>query len=330
MNEKKAFLLPRLGKKEIPNYFYAIQKDIRKLLVLRPWRFFLALITNWLIILTAISLWLLLENFWLLPVAMLIIGTRQHALAILMHEGAHGNIIRNRKWNNRIAKWFLAWPIGISFENYKYVHMKHHLHMNEEQDPDWNFLKDWHDLPAPKSFYIKLIAKFLLGYGFIESMKFQRAWHQANPKASYLGGELWINLSLISLLVYGLFAGQWTPILYFFSLWVAPLGMVAYPCNVLRAMMEHYSFEGRSPEERSNRLINSRSVAGSLLEKVFLIPHNVGFHLEHHIYDKVPYYNLEKLSAILQEQDDFVAIAPVYKSYFGQRGSIGELFKKAE
>jgi fatty acid desaturase len=329
MSNRKAFLLPRLGKGPMPSYFHEIQDDIRPLLVLQPAKFFLALAINWAIILGTIGIWLYFQNYWLMPLAMFVIGARQHAMGVLLHEGAHGNIVRNRKWNNRIAKWFAAWPIGINFENYKYVHSKHHLHLNHEEDPDWMLFKAWHHLPADRAFYFKYFGKFLLGFGFYDLIKFQNYWHQTNPNARRLSGDQWMNATLLLCLVYGLYSGNWSFFLNFFLLWVAPLAMVAYPINSLRAIMEHYSFPGYTADDVRNRLKNSRSIRGNLFERFVFIPYNVGYHLEHHIYDTIPFYHLDKLSNLLKQHEEFVKDAPIFSQYFGEDGAIHDFTKKS-
>ena len=49
------------------------------------------------------------------------------------------------------------------------------------------------------------------------------------------------------------------------------------------------------------------------------MPHNVGLHLDHHIFPSVPFYNLKKLHEILLKDPAYVAFAGAkeYKGFFG-------------
>jgi len=54
----------------------------------------------------------LCERFWsplMYLLAIAIIGARQHALLILMHDGVHYRLFRNRRLNDCVSE-LLAWP----------------------------------------------------------------------------------------------------------------------------------------------------------------------------------------------------------------------------
>ena len=49
-------------------------------------------------------------------VAALIIGTRQFALVVMMHDGAHNLISKNKKINDFISQWLCAYPMMTETE----------------------------------------------------------------------------------------------------------------------------------------------------------------------------------------------------------------------
>ncbi len=53
-----------------------------------------------------------------------VIGTRQHGLGVLGHDGAHGLISRNRRVNNILTNMALL-PLGALSEGYRPFHLKH-------------------------------------------------------------------------------------------------------------------------------------------------------------------------------------------------------------
>lgn len=62
----------------------------------------------------------------LIPISVMIIGTRQLGLAILMHEAAHGGLSTNVRLNDALGHWLCAVPIGASLTAYRPYHLSHH------------------------------------------------------------------------------------------------------------------------------------------------------------------------------------------------------------
>ena len=74
-------------------------------------------------------------NIMTLPLAIVIIGSRQHGMAILVHEAAHGVLFSNRKLNDFIGQYILAAPYGGDMFAYRQYHLKHHRYAQSENDP---------------------------------------------------------------------------------------------------------------------------------------------------------------------------------------------------
>jgi fatty acid desaturase len=72
----------------------------------------------------------------LIPVCVMIIGTRQLGLAILMHEAAHGALAKDLKLNDWLGHWLCAVPIGASLTAYRPYHLSHHRFAQQAEDPD--------------------------------------------------------------------------------------------------------------------------------------------------------------------------------------------------
>ena len=69
-------------------------------------------------------------------IAWIVMSGRHLALAILMHEAAHGLLVRNRAWNDRLGQWLTAWPTMVDTLAYRRVHFKHHRNTWTQDDPD--------------------------------------------------------------------------------------------------------------------------------------------------------------------------------------------------
>ncbi len=94
----------------------------------KTWYFWI--IWEWLLIfliLICVKTWI-----WLVPIGLFLIGTRQHALAVLGHEIAHKTV----NVSDRIGNYFTFWTLGLSLESYRYWHMQHHAFLGTEKDPE--------------------------------------------------------------------------------------------------------------------------------------------------------------------------------------------------
>ena len=72
-------------------------------------------------------------------------------------------------------------------------------------------------------------------------------------------------------------------------------------------------------------LTSTRTVKANAIERFLIAPHNVGYHLEHHLYPAVPYYNLPKLHDLLMETEEYKGKAHITIGYL--KGLLSELGK---
>ena len=54
-----------------------------------------------------------------------------------MHDATHYRFLKNRKWNDLISNITTMYPLFSSIEKYRENHLRHHQHLNTEDDPDW-------------------------------------------------------------------------------------------------------------------------------------------------------------------------------------------------
>lgn len=70
----------------------------------------------WGVIAGAIALYLLWPSGLTLGLAVLVIGTRQLGLMVLMHETAHGLLFRQGRLNTSVGTWLCAGPLGADLK----------------------------------------------------------------------------------------------------------------------------------------------------------------------------------------------------------------------
>ncbi|REJ96648.1 MAG: hypothetical protein DWQ34_03755 [Planctomycetota bacterium] len=235
------------------------------------------------------------------------VGARQHALAILMHEGAHYRLFP-RKWlNDLFAELFTAWPIMISVRAYRQHHFAHHRQPNTDDDPDW-ILRDDQDWQFPKSRagLAKVFLFDVLGLNMKDQMRFFNRYFY--PR----GRKIWLDY--LSWVYYAALFGT----LWYFSLlpvylmyWLVPLLTSLKAVLRMRTIAEHYGLEYDHP------LRQTRTTYPGLLGKLFISPKNIGLHLDHHLYPSVPFYNLPALHRELLDVEEFKSQAHLTHTYRG-------------
>jgi len=68
--------------------------------------------------------------------AVMVIGSRQLGLAILMHEAAHNALFKTRWLNDFVGEWICGRPILAELGAYRQYHLTHHRFTQTEKDPD--------------------------------------------------------------------------------------------------------------------------------------------------------------------------------------------------
>ncbi|MEL6844349.1 MAG: fatty acid desaturase family protein, partial [Bacteroidota bacterium] len=273
------------------------KKALKPLYQTRPLRHAADIALNWaIVIITAI---LCQQYFSVLTylAALIIIGARVHALAILMHDATHFRFLKNKKWNDLLTNYFCMYPIFSSIEGYRVNHLRHHQNLNTEDDPDWFAKLGRKDFTFPKSkreFVLTLLSYFLLIKGLSDALWiFGRIKKQHKPKNTSFKTKLPVILFYVLLITILSLSGGWY---YYLIYWVVPYFSTFFMFQYIRSVAEHFG-----ELEYDHLLTSTRSVRAHFVERFFFAPHQVSFHLEHHLYPGVPYYNLPKLHALLME-----------------------------
>lgn len=298
------------------------QEDIKRLSKPNVWKSLKAIFFNWSIIIFMI--WLSVETsepiVWI--VSFVIITARQHALLIIMHDAAHGRLVKGQKYNDLLSNIFCTWPIFIETASYRDNHLAHHKNFNTEDDPDYmrkKVLPQLWDFPMSKKRFIKVLVLDLLGNGLLFTLR--AVLHLSKPskksdkpeKAKSRGDRMmWFKAAyyvvFFSLITY---FGLWVPVLL---LWYLPLFTLFPVIFRLRSIVEHFAIEKGEGEVGLSRNLNA-----PVWERFLLCPHNIGLHLDHHIYTSIPFYNLKKFHEILIKDPVYQSFArdKEFKGFFG-------------
>jgi fatty acid desaturase len=67
---------------------------------------------------------------------------------------------------------------------------------------------------------------------------------------------------------------------------------------------------------RDGAFAKTRTTIPTVLDRLFLVPKNVGYHLEHHLYPSVPFYKLPMLHKLLMKGPIYHDAAHVTRGYW--------------
>jgi fatty acid desaturase len=233
----------------------------------------------------------------LIPVCVMIVGTRQLGLAILMHEAAHGALHPNLKVNDWIGQWLCAVPVGASLSAYRPYHLSHHRFAQQPEDPDLILSAPFPVSPASLR---RKVFRDLTGQTFFKQRVLLPIALMRRGKAAGVGAHdyeavvtgrsvlpfLLVNLGL--LIALSLIGIWWA----WFALWLLPMATWFPLVTRIRNIAEHACVEGSATDPYRA----ARTTQAAWWERVLIAPYRVNFHAEHHLFMHVPCWNLPRLN----------------------------------
>ena len=249
----------------------------------------------WAVIAAAMALYAVWPNPLTFIVAVVVIGSRQLGLAILMHDAAHGVLTASSWLNNRLSQIFCAWPVFSDTIAYRHYHMIHHRRTQQPDDPDLHLSakfpitiasfrrKLWRDLSGQTGFKQRK-AQFRNALGK-PGMSLSARWAHFRGRMAKM---LLVNLVLLVIL------SAFGKPQYYVMFWLLPLLTWQQVVTRIRNIAEHAMVPDNDDVMR-----NARTTYARILGRAFLAPYWVNYHVDHHLLFYVPCYNLQKLHQLL-------------------------------
>ena len=261
----------------------------------RGWINVVSISLNWLQIIAAMALFFYFPNVLTFLLSVIVIGSRQFALAVLAHDGAHNLLFSNEKINDFISQWFCAFPLFSDNRPYRPYHLAHHRFTESENDPDLSLSAPF---PITKASFRRKVIRDLTGQtGFkrysialksIFSSEADNFAGRIKKISDKISGFFISNLVIFSLIA---IFSHWS--IYFLLWWIPAFTYYSLIVRI-RNIAEHSVTPG------DTNLNNTRTTKASLLTRYLLVPHHVNFHLEHHLFTNCPWYNLPKVHEMLK------------------------------
>lgn len=261
----------------------------------QPLRSALHVAGEWAMVVAASALATASGTPWSLVLLVPFVAARQHALAALAHEAAHGRLFplgrRPGFWNLALSEPLVAWPLGLSIRSYRRVHLAHHRALNTDADPDWVRNRpdlwrpdlwrsaDWrseHEAPGRLE-----QARHLLGASARQAgllALFSDGGARRSARASFARAAYMLAVAAAVT-----WAGGWRVVALH---WLLPL-FTWFPLLMrARGLAEHWSLPPG---------VQSRTTLLSPIGRLLFLPKNIGYHAEHHRHPSVPFHALPRL-----------------------------------
>jgi fatty acid desaturase len=215
----------------------------------------------------------------------LAMGYMQMGIMTFMHDCTHSVLFKAR-WKNRAFGSFAIIPMLISFISFKEDHLLHHRHNRSPKDPD-AFTMGKRGIGD----YILFYAYAMFGV-FLTAIQFILIF----PLQKFRGTKALIHWSEIGFhIVVFVTAFSWASsqgvVSEVFSIWFWPIIFFGF-FNSVRFVAEHYGTPWNS-----GQLAGTRTIISNPVNSWFW--NNINYHIGHHMYPAVPWYNLQELHALM-------------------------------
>jgi fatty acid desaturase len=213
--------------------------------------------------------------------AFVLMGPAFARFAIVGHEAAHKLLFTNKRVNDWVGRWFVAYPAFVPLEAYRRSHFAHHKEEFGPNEPDLNLYNGYPITRASLRRKLWRDARGTSGWKNLKGLLMAVRSEMARPVA------LRILAMQVPLLVVAIAVGRWW---LYPVLWLGPWMTSWRVLNRLRSIAEHGGMQASKDRRQT-----THHVEQSWLARFWMVPLNTGWHLAHHVDMGVPWRNLPAL-----------------------------------
>ena len=257
------------------------------------------LLWAWLVGMVGLAVW------WGNPVgylvAFVLMGPVYVRFAILMHEAAHKLLFTNKRLNDWVGTWLVAYPAWTPIGLYRRAHFAHHREEFGPDEPDMEFYGGY---PCTRRTLRRRLRRDALGIsGWKNFSKLLTALRYPKVRP--------VVVRILAVQVV-LWAASWAAtgdVWIYPLLWWLPWMTQWRVLNRLRSIAEHGGLQASK-----DRRVTTHHARQSLLARFWLVPYNTGWHLAHHVDMGIPWRNLPRFHEELVRAG-YVTDSLTYPSY---------------
>ena len=223
-------------------------------------------------------------SWYLIPITLLIIGSRQRALGNLLHDASHGSLDVGRR-NDRWAVFCVGPAMFNVLAIYRHAHTTHHNYLGSPaHDPDFIHRPEFHGMGWWRILSHCVFAPEIWRGSFLGHLR-PASWRERAWIALW-----WIGaLGLLALA----FGGAKTA--SFALCWLAARATTFHVITTFREINDHV---GLTP---GGLIAFSRNAPTRGWARMLLHPHNNGYHLAHHLDPRIPFHALPRAYALFRD-----------------------------
>jgi beta-carotene hydroxylase len=232
-----------------------------------------------------------LSPWWAKAAVALVLANQLHALTILQHDCGHGSAYASKHANLWVGR-FLSFFIFLPFTAFQEVHKWHHWFLGDpKRDPD-----EWYYAGGPRQLwfremlfmpYFTVLPLFRYGAEVRRRVLSELIAHIVLWSA----GLFWLfRLERFDILIWGL---------------AIPMAGLALVISPISRGFEHFPL-ALMPQGVKERLdLHKNSVTITSRTFGFLWA-NITFHVEHHLFPRIPFFALPQAYRILSKQNKYL------------------------
>ncbi|AUH53483.1 fatty acid desaturase [Chromobacterium sp. ATCC 53434] len=276
-----------------------IKADLAHLYTRNNWRWVLSWGSDIAVIAAAIGLSQLTPYAY--PLTILLIGSRQRALASLLHDASHLTLTRNHRLSRFIGQYLTGLPVFQDFDSYRHSHVQmHHRFLGDpNRDPDYIYYIE-SGLQGTEDrfeFFFRHFLRTLALLKVFEYLNYLIRHRIASLFRSPVGA---IQLLTVHACLFMILYAATGPTGYLLF-WLLPYLTSFQIIGWLSEVSEHFGLFGKE----SNELRMTRNRFPSWWERLFIGMHGDNLHLTHHLLAAIPYWNLHAAHKILMQDEQY-------------------------
>lgn len=220
---------------------------------------------------------------WACAPLWIVMGFVINGLVQLAHETWHGNLLP-RPWQNTLVGSLLGLVVGIAHGPLKHDHLAHHRYNRTERDPDaYNV--------GRRSFWPTTLHYMIVVFGLpLSVIYFNILYPIQHYDRRALRGHALVLLGHVAIhaLAWWLLVRHGL-VREALLVWLMPV-LFTSPFNGLKSLADHYANDWKGSRYRTATTVRTNP----LVEYAW---NGLNYHLDHHLFPRVPGYNLAALHA---------------------------------
>ncbi len=249
---------------------------------------------DWLVIIGLFFLAAAFPNPLVILLVIILLGGRHQGFGVIVHETGHRSLFDSQALNDFCGKWLSGYWIFSDKEDYMKGHLKHHQEAGTQRDPD---LSNYQAYPVSRRSLGRKITRDVTGQvGWRRIKSIARSIRHLGDLTPHIRQTV-LRSVLVNIAMLAVVTALGNPWLYI--LWVVAFMTSHMLVARIRQISEHAAVPDQfSPDPR----LNTRTMYINALERLLISPHQVSYHLEHHLMASIPIYRLKRLHEILLDK----------------------------